>query len=422
METAQIQHSTDTAFRFDSPETGHRSEAHSSESFEHRHDALEVLHSFPTWLPTTQTWMYNQVKYLPHHITPHVVCERVENLDEFGIPHIHCFADLPRWRRTLDSRMRKHSVRRHLSFTRRMVKRIEPQVFHSHFGPIAWKNMGAVRATGAKHVCTFYGYDVTFWPGKDERNPDRYRELFASIDVVFCEGSVMAKRIRELGCGDDKVIVHHLGVPLDRIFYEPRSWRPGTPFRVLISGRFREKKGIPVALRALGAIRDEVDLEITIIGDALDTPSDRAEKAKIMAMLEECGLDGKTRMMGFQPYSVFLEEARHHHVFLSPSVTAADGDTEGGAPVAIIEMAASGMPIVSSFHCDIPEVILDGETGWLAPERDWQHLAEHLRWLITHPDDWRPFQDASRKRIEDEYNCRIQGARLARHYERLALA
>ena len=64
-----------------------------------------------------------------------------------------------------------------------------------------------------------------------------------------------------------------------------------------------------------------------------------------------------------------------HDVFLAPSVTASNGDTEGGAPVAIIEMAASGMPIVSTRHCDIPSVVLDGVTGLLAAERDSEGLA-----------------------------------------------
>jgi len=75
-------------------------------------------------------------------------------------------------------------------------------------------------------------------------------------------------------------------------------------------------------------------------------------------------------MLGFQPHAILFEEAYKNHIFLSPSVTALDGDTEGGAPVTIIEMAATGMPIISTKHCDIPEVIKDGVTGFLANERD----------------------------------------------------
>lgn len=382
-------------------------------------ETVTVLHSHPTWLPRTQTWMFNQVKYLPQNIRSHVVCEKLENPEEFGVPNIHCLTERPWWSRRLDVRLRKMNFRRHLSFVRAVTEQLRPNIFHSHFGTVAWKNLHAVTGTGVKHVVTFYGFDVTYWAGHDSMR-SRYQELFSQVAAVFCEGSAMAQRLVELGCREDRVIVHHLGVPLERIPYEPRSWRPATPFRILISGRFREKKGIPFAIRALAEIRDQVDLRITIIGDALNTSGDRREKAKILTMLDRCGLTGSTKMMGFQPYSVLLSEARKHHVFLSPSVKTNDGDTEGGAPVSIIEMAASGMPIVSSLHCDIPEVILNGETGWLAPERDWWRLAQHLQWLIEHPGDWRPFLDASRMRIEKEYNCEIQGRRLAKRYEAIA--
>ena len=72
------------------------------------------------------------------------------------------------------------------------------------------------------------------------------------------------------------------------------------------------------------------------------------------------------RLLGYVSRETLREEAYEHDVFLAPSVTASNGDTEGGAPVAIIEMSASGMPIVSTNHCDIPSVVLDGVTGLLA--------------------------------------------------------
>lgn len=62
------------------------------------------------------------------------------------------------------------------------------------------------------------------------------------------------------------------------------------------------------------------------------------------------------------PYDRLLDEIARHHVFLSPSVTAPDGDSEGGAPVTIIEAAASGMPVVNSTHCATPEAVYDGRT------------------------------------------------------------
>ena len=115
-----------------------------------------------------------------------------------------------------------------------------------------------------------------------------------------------------------------------------------------------------------------------------------------------------------------MEEARRHHVFLSPSVTAADGDTEGGAPVSLIEMSASGMMVVSTTHCDIPGVILHGKTGWLAPERDIDALVEHLQWIVAHPGEWMEMQRAGRTYMEAEFDARRQGERLGAIYREFA--
>jgi colanic acid/amylovoran biosynthesis glycosyltransferase len=117
-----------------------------------------------------------------------------------------------------------------------------------------------------------------------------------------------------------------------------------------------------------------------------------------------------------------MEEARRHHVFLSPSVTASDGDTEGGAPVSLIEMSASGMMVVSTVHGDIPGVIQHGRTGWLAPERDVEALVEHLMWIVAHPGEWRAMQTAGRAHMEAEFDARRQGERLAAIYRELSAA
>jgi len=85
---------------------------------------------------------------------------------------------------------------------------------------------------------------------------------------------------------------------------------------------------------------------------------------------------------------VLLDEAYRNHLFVSPSVTAEDGDTEGGAPVTVIELAASGMPVVSSLHCDIPEVLQDGVTGLLAQEKDVAGIESKLNWLLDNPEIW----------------------------------
>ena len=114
-----------------------------------------------------------------------------------------------------------------------------------------------------------------------------------------------------------------------------------------------------------------------------------------------------------------MAEAYQHHIFVSPSVTVTDGDTEGGAPVSIIEMAASGMPVVSTRHCDISNVIRDEETGFLAEERDVNGLVDALRRFVRHPDEWNDILKKGRKHIEENFDIHKQGCRLERRYAEL---
>jgi colanic acid/amylovoran biosynthesis glycosyltransferase len=223
----------------------------------------------------------------------------------------------------------------------------------------------------------------------------------------------MARCLLDLGCPKQKVRVHHLGVEVDRIPFRFRTWDRRDPLRVLIAASFREKKGIPYALEALGHLHAEVSLEITIVGDASPESGSESEKGKILATIEKYCLQTKVRMLGYQPHSSLLEEVLKHHLFISPSVTADDGDTEGGAPVTLIEAAATGMPIISTTHCDIPEVISHGVSGLLAEERDVEGLITYLKWLIHHTDHWKGMGKAGRKRVETEYNARMQGEELA---------
>jgi colanic acid/amylovoran biosynthesis glycosyltransferase len=379
---------------------------------------MRVVHYVPVWLPQTEVWLYDQLTQLPEWVENHVVCEATANLGQFAVRNLHCLTDASALRWYWDKGLRKLRIRNDLGYLTTQAQRINPQIVHSHFGNVGWANYKAVKRIGARHIVTFYGLDVSLLPKLHPHWRARYRELFLIVNRVLCEGPHMARCIIELGCPQEKVGVHHLGVRVDEIPYRPRSWQPGTPLRVLIAATFREKKGIPYALAALGAIRREVPVQLTVIGDATAELRSQDEKARILAALEEYGLKPQTRLLGFCAYEKFLKEAYDHHVFLSPSVTATDGDTEGGAPVGIIQMAASGMPIVSTRHCDIPNAL--PTSAELAEERDGPGLVHRLRWLVENAGNWEPELAEARRHVELKFDAHIQGQRLAEIYAEVA--
>lgn len=381
---------------------------------------LKVIHDFPLWLPQTQTWMYSQVKQLQLlGVEARVVCERTENLDQFAVANIHSLENEPIFKQIRHKALRKLGIRRQINYLAEVGRKTDAQIIHSHFGPTAWNSLQSVRKLKTRHIVTFYGYDVNQVPVQEPVWRERYTELFEEIDLVLCEGTNMASSLMKLGCPEHKISVQHLGVDVDGIHFQPRHWHSGEPLRVLMAASFREKKGMPYGIEALALVGNNIPIQLTIIGDAGNTPEQQLEKNRIYSALEKSGLREHTRLLGYQSHETLISEAYDHHLFIQPSVTAQDGDTEGGAPVAIIEMLATGMPVVATRHCDIPEVMGPAFSHLLAPERDIKKLAECVQTLLEAPDDWHGLAKSGRKHIEQNYQLRRQTERLITHYREL---
>lgn len=106
------------------------------------------------------------------------------------------------------------------------------------------------------------------------------------------------------------------------------------------------------------------------------------------------------------------------HIFILPSVTAADGDREGQALV-LQEAQAMGLPILSTLHNGISEGVLDGKSGFLVPERDVDALAETLRYLVKNPEVWAKMGCQGCAYVEERYNIEQLNEQLVETYQKL---
>ena len=260
-------------------------------------------------------------------------------------------------------------------------------------------------------VTSFYGADATSYP-RHEKWRRHYQRLFAAGELFLVEGNTLKAGLAELGCPAEKIRVHQLGVDVERITFRAR--RPSDKVRFLICAPFREKKGIPYALEALGRVvrQGGLDCEIVLIGDG-------PERQKIEQTIERVGLVEQVQMRGFLPYSKVIEELAHCHILLQTSTTATDGDTEGGAPVILLDAQASGLPVVATRHADIPEYVCDGQSALLAPERDVEAIAHCLGQLLEAPERWAEMGAAGRRHVEQNYNAALQRQRLELIYDEL---
>lgn len=388
-------------------------------------NGASVVHFVECWLPRTMTWLYNHVRSLPEEVESHVVCQWTENLDQFPVRNLYSLEEPPRaasfLRRGLCRLGMRDDRKRHLTLLEGVIRNTKSDVLHSHFGQCGWANSRLARKYALRHVVSFYGFDLSYLPNTDRRWASRYQEMNERVDLVLCEGPHMAGCVAALGLDPAKIRIFRLGIDLARIPFVPRKNVSGGTKRFLIAGSFREKKGIPYALEALGLfVKRYPNVEITLIGDSAASEREMRERQRILETVERSGLRAQTRFLGFQPHDALIREYYRHDIFISPSVTASDGDTEGGAPVTLIEAAASGMPVVSTQHCDIPFVLSENNNCFLAPERDPVALAHAIEQLIN-VEDWGSLVSANRQLIERELHVGCQARKLAGIYMDLAV-
>lgn len=375
-----------------------------------------VLHYCDIWLGRTENWIYPQVTRLPTEWRSAVACRSRANAAEFPHDPVYCETDLPYWRQSLDRIAHMVRWRQYPSILDEALKQERPDVLHSHFGTSGWRNLQAARRARCRHVVTFYGGDASMVPQSMPWWRRRYRKLFAEADQMLCEGPFLANSLVKLGCAPNKVRVFHFGIRTWEIPFQSRVWNPGTPLRVLMAASFRQKKGIPIGIKALDRLAARVPVELELVGDAGGDPASQREKERIEESLRGLRHLHSVNRYGYVSKADLLKIAARAHVFLCPSITADDGDAEGGAPVVLLEMAAAGLIVVGSTHCDIPNQLRDRQTGLIATEGSVEATAEALEWVATNPHRWPDISRAARTDIEERFDARRQACILAEIY------
>jgi colanic acid/amylovoran biosynthesis glycosyltransferase len=260
---------------------------------------------------------------------------------------------------------------------------------------------------------TFYGYDVTRYVRQN--GPRVYRALFAYADRILCLGRKMRDELIELQCDERKLEVHHLGVDLSRFGFSPRKPKNNGAVEIVTPARLVEKKGLEYAIRAVAKLVAKYPLvQYRIAGDG-------PLRNHLQHVIDSLKLNSRIHLLGWQTQEQVVELLRNADILLAPSVTAADGDQEG-TPTVLIEALAQGLPVITTEHSGIPEIVRDGESGFLVPERDIEALFERTSHLIDHPDLWEVLGRAGRLHVEKHFDINVLNDRLIDLYHDSILA
>jgi len=238
------------------------------------------------------------------------------------------------------------------------------------------------------------------------------REKVAAASFVVAISEFNRRMLIDLygATAEERVVVVHCGI--DPTLFRPRERRePGELFTIACVASLAGYKGQRYLIDACDVLHQRgVPFQCLLVGEGEDRPH-------LEAQIRRLGLTDRVRLLGAQPRHKVSELLQQVDALALPSVVMPNGKMEG-IPIALMEALAAEIPVVATAISGIPELVRDGETGLLVPERDAAALAEALLRLYADRDLGRRLASAGRQLVLREFNLEHSVAQLRALFER----
>jgi len=294
------------------------------------------------------------------------------------------------------------------------LKRAKPDLIHAHFSIIGWEYQKLANALKLPLIISFYGFDYENLPHTQPIWKTRYLTLFKQATAFICEGHFGAQVLHQMGCPKEKIHIVKLGVDIKAIPFFLRS-KTNNELKLLQIATFKEKKGHIYTVQAFAkALKVCPNMTLTLVGKDNGT----GIKEQIMQVIEQHQIHHKVTLLDGIDFDHLHEFMRDFHVFIHPSCYSKQKDCEGGAPVVLLDAQATGMPVISTTHCDIPDEVNDGETGYLVPEKNVDALCDTIiKFYEMDTQTYRRFSENAREHVSNNYDAKKNSERLKAIYE-----
>lgn len=269
------------------------------------------------------------------------------------------------------------------------LKKNRPDVVLVEYGPTAVTVLPIVKLLGIPLVVHFHGYDATI---KEiiERHAKGYVKVFKYASSIISVSKVMSQKLIGLGCPENKIVQTCCG-PNNRFFeLKPLQTEP-VFFGV---GRLVEKKAPHLTIMAFSeVIKDFPKAKLRIAG-----------KGPLLSVCEDLvkylKLENSVKFLGVLSHEKVMEEMSKSRALVQHSKTADNGDMEG-TPVGVLEAQAAALPVISTFHAGIPEIVVHGKTGFLVEEGDISGMRDYMLKILNSPEEAKSMGESGRKRIKE---------------------
>jgi len=376
---------------------------------------MHIVHITEFFSPRSETFIYNYVQGLQklghrsqvicmNRINdderPHDDCVEIDHMSRLNPSRI--YSGLKRRLGLLEKQEQLFGVARKQLF--RILQSSKPDVIHAHFGPMGVMVAPVAQKLNIPLVVTFMGYDGSR-ALRSERWRKNYKQLNTTVSALIGISNDMCNRLTSVGFDSDKIHRISLGVNIDEfLLRDPTTDFDGKEVRCIHVGRLTAKKSPLKLLEAFNiayqALSPDINLKLTIAGDGelQDAVEDKVKELK---------LESQVDILGSVSHKDVIKLFRETHIYTQYCETSHNGDVEGQG-VTFVEASASGLPIVSTLHGGIPDVVLNGQTGYLVAEGDTKGMADRIIQLARHPEQWTAFGNCGRKHIEKTFTLDAQ--------------
>lgn len=352
---------------------------------------MKIFHYVESYLSITETFIYNYIILCAARFDEvYIITKRTANLDMFPLPAnvriIHISFPY-KSRKTLAGNYSYLRGRLYLypgkyAGLRKLMLANKKSLVHCHFGNMGaeWLKIADYLRVKNKIAVSFYGYDTGELVKTNPSYAGSLKNIWKRCAAVFCEGPFMFKKLERLGLPAKKEYLNPIIIDTDKYPKKNISVLRVNLIKFLIIGRFVEKKGIHITLTALGKLKAAgfTDFSVSIVGSG-------PMKSDYDTIVSAYNLHDNVSFKGLIPLSECKNMMLDHDVFIHPSLESKTGDSEGGAPTIIIEAQYIGIPVISSFHADIPYVM--GYDDFLCKENDTEDLIRVVKKFIEIPPD-----------------------------------
>ena len=342
----------------------------------------------------SETFIHSHIQYLPAQITLYS-----EGYLPIEVSHDKgsSFLPIPKSKGLL---FKKTS---HESNLKASLKENNITAVLAEYGPSGVALFPICKALKIPLIVHFHGYDA-YRDDVLQTYGQKYKELFALAQAFVCVSKNMEDQLLGLGCPREKLHLIHYGI--DPLLFQPSAKIERRFGQFISCGRFVAKKSPFSTIRAFNLVQEKYpESRLTMIGggELLDECKELCSKLGLIEKVEFAGILSQTEI---------IKHYQTAFAFLQHSIRTSNNDSEG-APLSIMEASAAGLPVVSTFHAGIPEIIADSVTGFLVNENDIEAMAQKMIRLLEDPKKARSIGKMGQDKImkefhRDGYICKLK--------------